>query len=40
MAAQNDILESYYPSDVSDSTLSSPSHLFYHSIIQRGKMQD
>lgn len=28
MAVQKDILESYYPSDVSDSTLSSPSHLF------------
>jgi len=28
MAVQNDILESYYPSDVSDSTLSSPSNLF------------
>lgn len=28
MTAQNDILERYYPSDVSDSTLSSPSHLF------------
>jgi len=28
MTVQNDILENYYPSDVSDSTLSSPSHLF------------
>lgn len=28
MTVQNDILESYYPSDVSDSTLSSQSHLF------------
>ena len=28
MAAQNDILESYYPSDLSDSTQLSPPHLF------------
>jgi len=28
MAAQNDILESYYSSDLSDSTQPSPSHLF------------